>query len=545
MTLAVVSIMAWVVSGGLAGAAQPVAAQDVPAVRAVFIYSEDCPHCMEVYEETIEPLSEQYGDRLQVKLVRIIDPETGEIDQDMYEVMLAVEEAFDVAPDRRDIPMLVLGSDVLVGEDEIKTNLECRLEGCLAEGGVQWPDIPGLAEAPVLGQAEQPFEFDPLPAQDVGSCSVEEAVCEVPSPIYIAYFHKIGCQECDRVELDLEYVAQKAGAQVIVEEFEQNEYAAQFAWMCERASVPFERRMVTPAVFIGDDYLIEEQITVDALMAIIETYDESGASRFWEGFDESQGMDVVSSLMDRIGVLAVLGAGLLDGLNPCAFATLVFLISYLTAMKRKGTEVLLVGVAFTLGVFVTYLSIGLGAWRLLSAVPDLARWGRWAIGATALLCLFLAVFSFLDFLRARKGDVKEMRLTMPDRLRKRANAAIRQVSTARAFVLLSFPLGVVVSVLELACTGQVYLPVIMAALSMPEHRISAVLLLVLYNLMFVLPLIVVFCLVYSGKTAFQLGQALKRHAATVKLGTAVLFLILAGWLALTAASSAGLLQAAG
>jgi cytochrome c biogenesis protein CcdA len=240
-----------------------------------------------------------------------------------------------------------------------------------------------------------------------------------------------------------------------------------------------------------------------------------------------------------------LGAGLLDGLNPCAFATLVFLISYLTAMKRKGTEVLLVGVAFTLGVFVTYLSIGLGAWRLLSAVPDLARWGRWAIGATALLCLFLAVFSFLDFLRARKGDVKEMRLTMPDRLRKRANAAIRRVSTARAFVLLSFPLGVVVSVLELACTGQVYLPVIMAALSMPEHRISAALLLVLYNLMFVLPLIVVFCLVYYGKTAFQLGQALKRHAATVKLGTAVLFLILAGWLALTAASSAGLLQAAG
>jgi cytochrome c biogenesis protein CcdA len=56
----------------------------------------------------------------------------------------------------------------------------------------------------------------------------------------------------------------------------------------------------------------------------------------------------------------------------------------------------------------------------------------------------------------------------------------------------TFITGVVISIIELACTGQVYLPTILFVLGVPELRLQAGVYLVLYNLMFVLPLVVVF-----------------------------------------------------
>ena len=54
--------------------------------------------------------------------------------------------------------------------------------------------------------------------------------------------------------------------------------------------------------------------------------------------------------------------------------------------------------------------------------------------------------------------------------------------------------------------------------------------LLLYNLMFVLPLVVVFVLACFGTTSQQLGLFIHRHAAMVKLATAGLFLLLAVWM---------------
>jgi len=62
----------------------------------------------------------------------------------------------------------------------------------------------------------------------------------------------------------------------------------------------------------------------------------------------------------------------------------------------------------------------------------------------------------------------------------------------------------VVSIVELACTGQVYLPTIIFVLGLPQWRARAALALVAYNLMFVTPLIVVFLLAYFGTTSSSL-----------------------------------------
>jgi len=115
----------------------------------------------------------------------------------------------------------------------------------------------------------------------------------------------------------------------------------------------------------------------------------------------------------------------------------------------------------------------------------------------------------------------------------RINAVIRKGRRAQTYVVGAFFTGLVVSFLELACTGQVYLPTIIFVTSIPELRVRAVFYLVLYNLLFVLPLVVVFFLAYYGTTSKELTRFLERNAAAVKLGMVVLFASLAVWLGLS------------
>jgi cytochrome c biogenesis protein CcdA len=243
--------------------------------------------------------------------------------------------------------------------------------------------------------------------------------------------------------------------------------------------------------------------------------------------------EVPGSIIERFrsfGLLTVLAAGLVDGLNPCAFATIVFFISYLAFVGRQGREVLTVGSAFALGVFLTYLGVGMGLLKFLASLPFLDALSRWVYGLTAALCLFLALGSLYDWWQARRGKPEEMRLKLPARLRRWINRVIREGAGLRAFVPVAFVTGAVISVIELACTGQVYLPTILFVLGVPGLRAKAMLYLVLYNLVFVLPLVAVFLLAYFGTTSQQLAQLINRQAATIKLATAGLFVLLAGWL---------------
>ena len=149
---------------------------------------------------------------------------------------------------------------------------------------------------------------------------------------------------------------------------------------------------------------------------------------------------------------------------------------------------------------------------------------------TAVLCLVLAVLSIRDFIKVRQGDLNDMALKLPEPLRKRINQTVREGRKASSYVIGAFVTGLLISLLELACTGQIYLPVIISMSSVPAMRGQAMLYLVLYNLMFIVPLIVVFILAFYGTTSKQFTEFLRKHAGAVKIGMAIVFLILAAWL---------------
>jgi len=482
-------------------------------VQLVFFWGKSCPHCHEVMDKDIPPLVEKYGDRLEIAMVEAFEPAH-------YEVYLAALELFEVPPQRQGVPALFIGDTHLVGSREIPNNLPGLIEKHLSQGGVDYPAIPGL-DALVGGETE---------AEQMEQTKTEA------KPIYLVYFYQVGCQDCDRVKADLNYLQSKY-PQMVVEEYNVRDKAALSEWLGERAGVPLLRRLTAPTVFVGDDYLLEEELDARSLERLLDKYSPAGAERVWENWQEMAGESAQRGIVERfksLGVFTVVFAGLVDGLNPCAFATLVFFVSYLTISGRKGKEVLSVGAAFTLGVFLAYVMVGFGFYHVLGLLGDwLAKLGRWVYGLTAAFCLVLAVFSFLDYLKARRGEIGDMALNLPHKLRMRINATIRKTRKTRAFVPAAFATGVIVSFLELACTGQVYLPTIIFVMSMPELEIQATLFLLLYNLLFIAPLVVVFVLAYYGTGAKQFSDFLQQRAAAVKLGLSFLFLALGGWLAVS------------
>jgi cytochrome c biogenesis protein CcdA len=109
------------------------------------------------------------------------------------------------------------------------------------------------------------------------------------------------------------------------------------------------------------------------------------------------------------------------------------------------------------------------------------------------------------------------------------NASIRQSMRSEALVAASFVSGVVVSFVELACTGQVYVPIIQG-LSTPGYRAQSTLDLVIYCLAFTVPLIVVFTLSYVGTDSKRFTHFLTRYAAAIKLLMTLIFLGVGLWL---------------
>ena len=227
-------------------------------------------------------------------------------------------------------------------------------------------------------------------------------------------------------------------------------------------------------------------------------------------------------LSDRLAVLPVVAAGLIDGINPCAFTTLIFLLASLALAGRGRREVLVIGAMFSLAVFLTYLGIGFclfAALRAASAVAIVSVLLRWAL---VILLFVFAGLSVYDYALIRGGRPTEMLLQLPSALKRQIHSSIRTRVRTAALVGSSLVLGFLVSVFEFACTAQVYFPTL-AYLARVHRQLDAVGLLVLYNLCFIAPLLVVFGGSYYGVSSTRITTFFQAHMGKVKLALAFVF----------------------
>jgi uncharacterized membrane protein len=115
------------------------AANETAIVKAVLFWSNGCPYCEKVLLDVLPPLQEQYGDQLQVTLVELVNLQ--DIDR-LYQL----GAAFGLEKEQVNLPFLVLDNTALVGAEQIPNRLPTLIEQHLATGGVDFPDLPGLAD---------------------------------------------------------------------------------------------------------------------------------------------------------------------------------------------------------------------------------------------------------------------------------------------------------------------------------------------------------------------------------------------------------------
>jgi hypothetical protein len=346
----------------------------------------------------------------------------------------------------------------------------------------------------------------------VSTAAAESASSGGARRVAITYWYTPGCRSCERFLADeVPRLARERGIAIDVTRRDllapggYEEYARAVA--ARGATVH-----AIPGLLVGDDVLLqgEEEIR-DGLAAAL-----AGAAPA-----PSAGPAGRAALT----LLPVLAGGLLDGINPCAFTTLIFLLASLALAGRGRREVLLLGAAFTLAVFATYFAVGLGllaALRAAVAFPVVSRVMRWLL--VAVLAVF-AVLSARDATLAARGRASEMTLQLPGALKRRIHASIRTGVRSAALAASALGLGFLVSVFEFACTGQVYLPTLAYLARLRDAR--AVPLLVAYNLGFIAPLVAVFVASWIGVTSRGLGVFFQRHLVAVKVGLALFFAALA------------------
>lgn len=232
------------------------------------------------------------------------------------------------------------------------------------------------------------------------------------------------------------------------------------------------------------------------------------------------------------GSLTVLSAGFIDGVNPCAFTVMVFFISFLSFAGYKKRDMLIIGSLFIITVYITYLLIGAGLFKVLRSLEIFSYFSQIFYRLTALFAFLVGLVSLYDFwIYNKTKDTDRIILKLPALIKRKIQGTIRTELIRKedkdkplfAFIAASVSCGFLVSVLELFCTGQLYLPTIAYILKIPDLRIKAMAQLLLYNLMFIIPLVAVFVLAFFGLTSIHFEKAARRHLAAVKLITAVLF----------------------
>jgi hypothetical protein len=477
-------------------------------VRMFFFYSPGCSHCQAVMNEVLPLLQQKYGSQLEI---RYFDMEV----TSNYRALLDLETRYQVSTP--DVPEAFVGSHVLLGEPEIRAKLDSLIAEALLSGGVDYP-VPGLE--PATAPPPAPTLTPPSAATVPGRARV-----------YLAYFYDASCRECDRVRYDLEML-QRNYANLEVRSFDTTQEAVLCEALGQRYGIPSAKRLVAPVVFVGNDYLVAPDISLDAMATLVDKYSAQETKPPWVLVGE-QGAE--TSIIDRFrsfSALTVIGAALIDGINPCAFAGIIFFVSYLAVTKRKGSTILAVGAAFTVGVFLSYLLLGLGILRFVEHLSFIHVLARLVYGITAVVCLLLAALNLRDYVLIRRGRRDDVSLRLPKPLQERVHRVIREQSRVRQYVAAAFATGFLVSLIEFACTGQVYLPTIIFVTGVPGLRNHAILYLILYNLLFVAPLILIFLLTYFGTTWRNLNQFLESNMSTIKLASAILFVLLAAWLGL-------------
>ncbi|MFB6286937.1 MAG: cytochrome c biogenesis CcdA family protein [Candidatus Bipolaricaulia bacterium] len=208
----------------------------------------------------------------------------------------------------------------------------------------------------------------------------------------------------------------------------------------------------------------------------------------------------------------VLSTGLLDGVNPCAIAVLLFFIAFMFTLHRTRSDMLLMGGIYISMIYLAYLGIGLGLLGaiVISGVPHLMA----KIGAG--LLIGLGLINVKDYVWYGRG----VSLSLPKSWHAKSFQWLE-----RATLPAAAGAGFLVGLCTFPCSGGIYVAVL-GLLSSKTTFWTGFGYMLLYNLMFVAPLIVLLFAMGNRRTVGAVSRWEARHKRTIKLATGAIMIAL-------------------
>lgn len=324
--------------------------------------------------------------------------------------------------------------------------------------------------------------------------------------VQVDYFYKEGCSHCIIVENS--GVLARVNATVPVTKYDIlesaktinmfNDYFDMFNVSQNRRGTPLlvvKYSDGTYAYFLGDTPIISNL--------------ESAVLKSSGNFKP---INQTTSTAPDLTLGAIIVAGLIDSVNPCAFGVLIFLmISLLKFGSAK--RALRYGLIYSFFVFLTYFLAGFGIFKVIQSVSVLSKMIYLALG---IFILIMALLEFYDYFKTIKG--KESLLKIPTSVKPLIEKVMSN-GTLPAIVLA----GILVSLFELPCTGGIYLAILT---SMSQNETFSFLYLFLYNFIFVLPLVIITLIVYKGESTEFLHEWTNKNKKWMKLFAGFILIVL-------------------
>lgn len=218
-------------------------------------------------------------------------------------------------------------------------------------------------------------------------------------------------------------------------------------------------------------------------------------------------------LLNNFSMIPVVAtAGFLDGIHPCAIAILILFIAFLLTLQRTFKNIFFYGLVFILMIFLVYLGVGVGLFSGIVFFGQhhfFAKFGSW-------LLIFLGLVHLKEYFFPRLP----FHFQLPKFSRQKIESLLKK-ATLPAVILA----GILVGLCAIPCSGGVYVA-ITALLASKTTYFTGLFYLLLYNFMYVLPLLILLGLATNPITLAKLAEFRQKHERTEKLIMGLLLIAL-------------------
>jgi cytochrome c biogenesis protein CcdA len=207
----------------------------------------------------------------------------------------------------------------------------------------------------------------------------------------------------------------------------------------------------------------------------------------------------------------VVFSGFVDSFNPCAISLLLIYISLMFTLEKSRREIFAFGLFYVISIYLTYLLIGLGLLRAGTTFTF-----NPVSKAIAIIVIIFGLFNIKEYF----WPGSKFSIRIPIKVR-----ALVSKYAYQATILSAIVVGILIGIYEFPCSGAIYLAIV-TLISSKETFWTGFPYLLVYNFMFVLPLILIFVLATNKITTEKFINLQEKHGRKMHLFLAVCMIIL-------------------